>query len=286
MIHTNGQFTGARGLSVYFQYWQPEGAARAVIIIAHGAAEHGGRYDIFADYFTRQGYLVAALDHIGHGRSEGDRCVVKGLSDYTDTLDLFRQQVVADYPQLPLVLLGHSMGGLITTNYLLDQQEHFAGCVLSGPAIKTELEPPWIQLLLIRFFAKVLPKLGVLQLDASGVSRVPEEVERYVNDPLNYTGKMTASMVAALFAGMGNIQAKAGDIRLPLLLLHGGADTMTSPEGSRFLNDQVSSSDKTLHIYPGLYHEVFNEPERDDIFATIGQWLDARLPPNTQENYA
>lgn len=277
MQQTEDFLAGPRGAQIYYQYWRPEGDARAVIVIAHGAAEHSGRYDLFAKHFTGKGYVVAALDHLGHGRSDGDRCVVKSFDDYTETLVSFRQQVSEDFSGLPMVLLGHSMGGLISANFLLEHQDAFVGCVLSGPAIKTDLEPPWIQLLLIRVLAVLMPRLGVLQLDASGVSRVPEEVERYRQDPLNYTGKMTSSMVAALFAAMNAIQARAGEITLPLLMLHGGADSMASPEGSRFLDAHVGSTDKTLKIYPGLYHEIFNEPERDEVFTEIEQWLNARL---------
>ena len=153
----------------------------------------------------------------------------------------------------------------------------FVGCVLSGPAIKTDLEPGFLQMLVIRFLSTFFPKTGVLQLDASGVSRDPEEVARYVNDPFNYTGKLSARLVAELFRAMGDFQARVADIRLPLLLLHGGADSMASPEGSRFLDANVSSTDKTLNIYPGLYHEIFNEPEREQVFADILVWCEELL---------
>ena len=169
------------------------------------------------------------------------------------------------------------MGGLISSLYLLQHQDAFVGCVLSGPAIKTDIEPPWIQLQLIRLLSALAPRLGVLQLDANGVSRDPAEVDKYVNDPLVNHDKMTARKVSELFKGMNQIQAEAGRISLPLLLLHGGDDAMTAPEGSRFLHDHVGSQDKTLKIYPGLYHEIFNEPERGEIFAEVLAWCDQHL---------
>lgn len=278
MKHREGTFTEPRGGSLYYQYWQPEGVARAVILVVHGASEHSGRYQHVAEHFVSRGYAVVAFDNIGHGRSDGDRGYVRRFSDYVDTLDVFQQQVATDFPGLPQILLGHSMGGLISCLYLLTNQQRFAGCVLSGPAIKTEMEPPTLQLWLIRCFSLLLPKLGVLQLDASGVSRDPAEVERYVNDPLNYSGKLSARTVSELFKSMNYVQQNASGIALPMLLLHGGADVMASPEGSRFLDEHISSADKTLRIYPDLFHEIFNEPEKEQVFGDIESWLD-RLSP-------
>jgi alpha-beta hydrolase superfamily lysophospholipase len=273
MQQTQGHFSGVAGARIFYQYWKPDTGAKAVILIAHGAAEHSGRYERVARHFVSLGYAVAALDHFGHGRSDGGRCCLRAFSDYTDTLDIFRLKVESDFPGLPLILLGHSMGGLISANYLLQQQEAFVGCILSGPAIKTELEPPLLQLWLIKLFSLLQPDKGVLQLDASGVSRDPVEVERYASDPLNYSGKLTARLVAELFKAMREAQIRAGEIHLPLLLLHGGDDALASPEGSRFLNEHAGAADKTLKIYPGLYHEIFNEPERLEVFADMEAWL-------------
>jgi alpha-beta hydrolase superfamily lysophospholipase len=276
--HTEGKFAGAGGLSVYYQYWTPETAPKAVLLLVHGAGEHSGRYRPLAGYFTLHGYAVAALDHPGHGKSEGRYGHVERFEDFVATLDIFQRKVTAEFPQLPQILLGHSMGGLISSLYLLRNQQAFAACVFSGPAIKTDIEPGYLQLLLIRFLSVVAPKTGVLQLDAAGVSRNPAVVDDYVSDPLVNHNKMSARMVAELFTGMQQVQAEAGQICLPILLLHGGADAMASPEGSRYLYEHVSSTDKTLEIFPGLFHEIFNEPEREAIFATVLEWCDRRLP--------
>ena len=274
MKHSEGRLSGN---SLFYQCWEPEHGARAVFVLAHGAAEHSGRYDIFGRHFAARGYTVAALDHPGHGQSEGVRCHIDRFADYLEALDLFQQQVSADHPGVPQILLGHSLGGLIATSYLLQHQDAFAGCILSGPAIKTELAPGFLQMLVIRFLSAFFPTAGALQLDPSGVSRDPEEVARYVNDPLNHSGKLSARLVAELFRAMATVQSRAGEITLPLLLLHGGADVMASPEGSRFLEANVGSADKTLSIYPGLYHEIFNEPEREQVFADILVWCESLL---------
>ena len=195
----DGNLAGARNYNIYFQYWEPDESARAVILVVHGAGEHSARYARFAEYFAARGYTVAALDHPNHGRSDGTYGHVERFDDFLQTLRLFHRQVSEDFAGLPVFLLGHSMGGLISSLYLLEHQAEFVGCVLSGPAIKTDIEPPWIQLQLIRLFSAVLPRLGVLQLDANGVSRDPAEVDKYVNDPLVNHSKMTARKVAELF---------------------------------------------------------------------------------------
>ncbi len=278
MSQLQGTFTTADGSSHFYQYWQPPGDARAVIIVVHGAGEHSGRYERLATYCVDHGYAVAALDHRGHGKSEGTRVHVQRFDDYLDSLEVFHRQVVRDWPNLPLFLLGHSLGGLISSRYLLQHQSGFAGCVLSGPAIMTEIEPGLLQTWLIRLLALLYPSAGVLQLDARGVSRDPEEVERYLQDPLVHNGKMTARLVSELFNAMTAIRNTAAEIHLPMLLLHGGADAMTSPEGSRFLYNNISSTDKELKIYPELFHEIFNEPEHPAVYADVLTWCDARLP--------
>ncbi len=277
MQHREATFTGAGDARIHYQVWAPEHPPRGLIVLVHGAAEHSGRYRRFAEHFEAAGYATAALDHIGHGHSEGQRGYVRNFGDYIETLDRFVRLLKEKFPDTPRVLLGHSMGGLIASCYLLQNQDDFVGCVLSGPAIKTDLQPPIWQRLLIQFFSMVAPRMGVLQLDASGVSRDPLEVQEYLDDPLVYGGKLTARKVAQLFAAMQWIQEQAGDIRLPLLLMHGEADSLTSPSGSRFLFEAVSSEDKTLKIYPELYHEIFNEPERAQVFADLQAWLDQRL---------
>jgi alpha-beta hydrolase superfamily lysophospholipase len=281
MEHKEAHFTGAAGLSVYYQVWRPEGVAKALIMIAHGAAEHGARYQPLAEHLTTRGYAVAALDHPGHGRTEGTPGHVGRFGDYVETLRLFQQELVGEAAGAPRVLLGHSLGGLMSIIYSLSYQTDLAGCILSGPAIATDLEPGVVQLTLIKLLSALVPKMGALQLDAEGVSRDPEEVARYRADPLVYTGKLSARLVAELFAAMNVAQARAGEITLPILMLHGGEDKMTAPAGSELLHQTVSSTDKTLKIYPELYHEIFNEPEKDAVMADVVAWLDQRFSDAT-----
>ena len=166
------------------------------------------------------------------------------------------------------------MGGLISVNYLLGQQEQLAGCALSGPALATELQPGALQLFAIKLLSFFAPRVGALQLDADGVSRDPAEVAKYLSDPLVYTGKLSARLLAELFRAMQSAEEGARRITIPLLIMHGADDQMTAPSGSRTLHESAASSDKTLKIYPGLYHEIFNEPERLEVMTELGDWLD------------
>lgn len=277
MKHSDGRFTGAGGRSIYYQCWEPEVGARAVVLVAHGAGEHSARYQQLAQFFTGHDYTVGALDHNGHGNSEGVPGHVRSFEDYLYDLGIFHQQLAQRFPGVPMLLLGHSMGGLIGSNYLLRHQREFVGAILSGAAIKTDLEPGLIQMAFLRLVALLAPRLRILKLDANGVSRDPEVVRDYVEDPLVFHGKMSARFLRELFAGMHAIQASAAGISLPMLILHGGADVMTSPDGSRFLHQHISSTDKTLKIYPGLYHEIFNEPEHAEVMQNVLDWCESRL---------
>jgi alpha-beta hydrolase superfamily lysophospholipase len=169
------------------------------------------------------------------------------------------------------------MGGLIAATYLLDNQDAFKACVLSGPALKTDQAPPALLLALNRLLSKLVPTLPMIQLDASGVSRDPAVVDAYVSDPLVFHGKLSARLIAELSATMDDTLSRAGEIRIPLILLHGEKDVLTAPSGSQEMFDNVSSDDKTLKIYPGLFHEIFNEPEKETVLLEMSTWLEAQL---------
>jgi len=260
--------------------WLPETTARAALLLVHGLGEHSGRYGHVADVFTANGYAVHAVDHVGHGRSEGTRGHADAFDQYVDGVDALLAHVRERHPDRPLFLVGHSMGGLIAAHYLLCNQSAFAGCVLSGPLIRSDAEPPRLVLGINRLVAAIAPKIGMLALDATAVSRDPAVVERYTSDPLVHHGKVSARLVHELFVAMAGAIDRAADITLPLLILHGGADRLTSLSGSELLHERVGSQDKTLTVFPGLYHEIFNEPERDRILAEAHAWIEAHMPRN------
>ncbi|AMO73261.1 lipase [Sphingorhabdus sp. M41] len=257
--------------------WLPDDDPKAVILLVHGYAEHAGRYEYFAQHCVGKGYAVYAIDHWGHGQSDGTPGFVPDFSVFHDGVDQLLASATHDYPALPVMLVGHSMGGLISATYLLSNQSKFAACVLSGPAIKAAEEPSAFLKAISGFLSRFFPKLGVLELDPNGVSRDPKVVADYLADPLVYNGKMGARLAAELLTNMTKIQENAGQISLPMLLLHGGKDSLAAAEGSEFLDRHISSSDKQLKIYPKLFHEIFNEPEKDAVLNDMTDWLDKQL---------
>ena len=262
--------------ALYRCAWTPEGDARAVIVLAHGLAEHSGRYDAVARTLTDAGYAVHAIDLVGHGRSPGRRCHVNRFEDYVASIIRLAHHARAQHPGVPLFMLGHSMGGLVATHALLSDPELFAGGLLSGPAILPTKAPPAWQMMIGRILSRLLPTAGLLQLDASLVSRDPEVVARYQSDPLVHSGKISARLANELFEAMAQARDRAGDLRMPLLIQHGSADSLTAPAGSRLLADRAGSGDVALHEYDGLYHEIFNEPERERVLGDLLAWLAER----------
>jgi len=280
--HTDGylefRHSKARGTSRLFQQtWQPDNAARASVLLIHGLGEHSSRYTHVAKHLTDRGFAVYTLDHYGHGKSDGRPGYVERFSVYLDGVTALLQLAKSEHPELPLFLVGHSMGGLIAAAYLLEQQDAFRACVLSGPAIKTDQAPPAIVVALIRLIAALAPTAPLIKLDASGVSRDQQVVDAYMSDPLVHHGKLSARLLAEMSAAMKSTLARANEIRIPVLLMHGDADQLTAPSGSVELHEQLASNDKTLKMYPGLFHEIFNEPEQDAVLADMSNWLEAHL---------
>lgn len=268
----------ARGTShLYQQSWLPDEAPRAEILLVHGLGEHSGRYEHLARHCTNLGFAVHALDHYGHGKSDGHPGFVERFSVYLDGVSALLHKVQGQRSGLPLFLLGHSMGGLISAALLPTQQQDFSGCILSGPALISDATPPLFVLAINRLLSALVPTLPMKQLDASAVSRDPAVVKAYVNDPLVFHGRLSSRLIAEMVAAMSSTLARAGDIRIPIILMHGEQDTLASPSGSARLHDGVSSEDKTLRIYPGLYHEIFNEPEQDQVLSEMSDWLEAQL---------
>ncbi|MEO1594703.1 MAG: lysophospholipase [Pseudomonadota bacterium] len=258
-----------------WQSWQPE-SPKAVVLIAHGLAEHGGRYTHVADALTQAGYAVFAIDHAGHGQSPGKRGGVYDFNVFIEgMLELDRHARVA-LPGLPVTLLGHSMGGLIAALTALRDPDRFKTLVLSGPAVIAVDPPPAWQEAIVRFLARVAPGLGALALDSNEISCDPKVVQAYLDDPLVYNGKVPAGLVVAIFDAMADLRERAARLTLPLLVMHGSEDKLTAPEGSTLVHEQAGSADKTIRMWRGLKHEIFNEPEQAEVLAEMTEWLDAR----------
>jgi len=273
---SDGSFQSGSGANIFYRCWAPA-EPRAVLLLAHGLAEHSGRYGDFASFFADAGIATYALDFPGHGRSDGKRGHIRDFQEYTEALVALLSLAREAHPDIPFVLFGHSMGGLIAADFLLQHQSEFVAAVLTGAAIQSPQQPSSIVLFINRVIASVMPRLGVLRMDASGISRDPQVISDYENDPLVYRGKATAGLVTALFSAMKRVVENATSIRLPMLIMHGSVDSLTAVEGSKLLHDSISSEDKKIVIYDGLYHEILNEPERKNVMADILQWLESRI---------
>lgn len=280
MKHTQGCFEGRNATRIYWQQWQPE-RSRASVVVAHGLGEHGGRYAHVAAALVDAGCTVYAIDHRGHGRSAGPRAMVDRFANAVDDLDVLVDIVVEDQrPRSsgkPIFLLGHSMGGALALSYVLKYGQRLSGLVLSGPAVALDGAPPLIKPIskLLSHFA---PRLGTFPIDPALVSRDPEMVAAYSSDPLNAHGKVPVRTLAEIVKFTEWLPAVLPMIRLPLLVMHGGADKLAGVSGSRMVVDRVGSADKLLKVYDGLYHEIFNEkPEdRQRVIADMTGWIASR----------
>jgi alpha-beta hydrolase superfamily lysophospholipase len=229
------------------------------------------------NHFVPLGYAVYSLDHFGHGRSDGQRVYVESFNDYIEPLNTFFTMIRRWQPDKPIFILGHSLGGLIETYYLLDHQKEFTGAVVSAPSIKIQDTISPLTITMGKLLSKITPKAGLLALDAKAVSKDPAVVEAYVTDPLVYTGKITARLAAEMLRAMQRVTEEVGTISLPMIIVQGKADKLVDPKGAQMLYDKSSSTDKTLKMYDGLYHEVFNEPEREQVLTDVENWLESHL---------
>jgi acylglycerol lipase len=271
MTHRDGWLGAADGMRLYWQAWEPETEPRGSVVLVHGAAEHGGRYRHVAERLAGEGYLVHALDHRGHGRSNGARAMIGRLDQLVEDLGLFIRRV-GGRP----FLVGHSMGGAVALTYAIRHGETISGLVVSGPAVATEAVPAPLKAITATL-SKLAPTLPVFKIEDDAVSRDPLVVQRYQDDPLNHPGKLPARTLGEIMRGMDTIPRDAAALRVPLLLLHGGEDRLCPPEGSRVIHAGAGSADKTLKVYDGLYHEIFNEPEREQVLDDLVAWLAARV---------
>jgi alpha-beta hydrolase superfamily lysophospholipase len=270
-------FDGVDGVRIVYDVWTPDTPPRGVVILAHGLGEHARRYDHVATRFGREGLIIYALDHRGHGRSGGKRVLVKDISEYTGDFDTLVGIAAKEHPGLTRIVLGHSMGGGIVFAYGVEHPDDYDLMVLSGPAVAAQLAVSPLLGWVAKTMGTIAPGLPLQALDASAVSRDPAVVNAYNNDPLVYHGKIPGGVARALLTVGETMQQRAPSLTAPLLVVHGSDDRLIPVEGSRQLVAAVGSSDVELKIYPGLFHEVFNEPEQEQVLDDVVSWINARL---------
>ncbi|PIE33994.1 MAG: lysophospholipase [Ilumatobacter coccineus] len=272
--HHEGSFTTADKRVLYRQSWLPDADITAVVILIHGLAEHSGRYADLARYLNSAGYGVETFDLRGHGRSDGPRAMIRSYDEFMADVAQFRSLVTAEHPDRPLVIAGHSMGGHIVMGHLIRAPKGLAGAVLSGPALVAGDDLGAVTAALAPLIGRLAPRLRLTQLDATSICRDPAVVDRYLNDPLVFNGKISAGLGGALLAEMATFPNHYSRLDLPILLLHGTADKLASVDGSRQLEASATTADITAHYYEGWYHEVFNEPDHLVVYRDLVTWLD------------
>jgi alpha-beta hydrolase superfamily lysophospholipase len=273
-----GTFVGVGGLKIFTRSWQPsEGAPRAVVVIVHGFNSHSGHYLWVGEQFANSGLAAYALDLRGRGKSDGDRYHVDTIEEYLSDVDSLVEQAKAEHPELPLFLLGHSAGGVISCVYTLDHQAKLAGLICESFA--HQLPAPDIALAVLKGLSHIVPNAHVLKLDNNGFSRDPKVVEALNNDPFVANEVQPTETIAAMLRGDERLkQGGFSRITLPVFILHGTLDKVTKPSGSQEFYDLAGSADKTLKLYEGHYHDLLNDVDKEIVMADIQQWIDARIP--------
>ncbi|MGZ4325825.1 MAG: alpha/beta hydrolase [Solirubrobacteraceae bacterium] len=269
-------FAGAGGLEIFWRAWLTDGDATAVVVIAHGAGEHSGRYSHVAQRLVDQGYAIYAIEHRGHGRSQGPRALIDRIDNAVADLDKLVALAADAHPGAPLFLLGHSMGGTIALSYALAHQQRLAGLVLSGPLAALDPVPAPMRIT-ARTLSALAPRTPLIAIDSSLVSRDPAVVADYRSDSLVHHGKLPARTVVELADAIEAFPGAVAAITVPTLIMYGTDDGLCPPHGSMMLSERIGSPDKTLTAYPGLFHEILNEPEREQVLDDLCSWLEQRV---------
>jgi alpha-beta hydrolase superfamily lysophospholipase len=274
---TEQTFDGVGGVRIVYDVWTPDTAPRAVVVLSHGLGEYARRYDHVAQCFADSGLATYALDHRGHGRSGGKRMLVRDISEYTTDFDTLVRIATREHHGLKCIVLGHSMGGAIVFAYGVERPDNYDMMVLSAPAVAAQDLVSPLMVLAAKVLGVVVPGLPVQELDVDAISRDPAVVAAYNADPLVYHGKVPAGVGRALLQVGETMPQRAPALTAPLLVVHGSDDRLIPVAGSRRLVECVGSTDVELKVYPGLYHEVFNEPEQEQVLRDVVSWITARL---------
>jgi alpha-beta hydrolase superfamily lysophospholipase len=272
---TEGNFEGVKGVRIFTREWQPEGKPRGVVVISHGLNAHSGLYEWAAQQLTASGLAVYALDHRGRGNSGGERFFVEKFADWTQDLATFIDIVKAREPGLPVFLLGHSAGGVIACGYTLEHQEEIAGLICEDFAYRVPV--PDIVLTITKGISHLAPHAHVFKLKNEDFSRDPAVVAAMNSDPLIVGESQPSETMAELARADELLEKSFGQITLPLLILHGTADKVTLPSGSKEFYEKAGSVDKTLRLYEGYFHDLLADVGKQQVMADIQAWIDARL---------
>jgi len=271
-----GRFEPTRRRSLFSRAWVPHEVDRALVVV-HGFGEHCGRYEETASWFARRGSAVHAYDQQGHGMTAGRRGHIDSFESVLDDLEAFIDQVRNQYPDdLPLVLVGHSWGGLVVTSFACEREPDIDLLVASAAALSLSPDLSRLKIAMAGVLKNLLPRFSMdAGLDVQGLSRDPDVVQRYVDDPLVH-GRSSTTFAAESIEATRRTAASASSVLVPMLMLHGVDDPLCLCSGSRAFYEQLPHDEvpgSELRTYPGLLHEIFNEPEREEVYADLLAWI-------------
>lgn len=264
------------GADIFMRSWRPAGAPRAVVAICHGFNSHSGYYLWAGAELAAQGFAVYALDLRGRGRSSGERFYIEKFSEYQNDVDTMIHLVLSRDPGLPIFLLGHSAGGVISTSYALDHQADLAGLICESFAFR--VPAPDFVLAAVKGLSHLTPHTNVLTLKNEDFSRDPQVVEQMNTDPLIANESQPSLTVAEMVRADERLERDFPQLKIPVFIMHGTIDKATRPEGSQLFYDTAGSADKTLKLYEGHAHDLLNDYGREQVMADIVGWIGARLP--------
>ena len=276
LMTTRDETVAGVGAEIFIRCWRPETPARGVVAIVHGVKSHSGYYGWAAEQLTASGLAVYALDLRGRGKSTGERFYIEKLEDYLNDVDTLLSHVRSREPGLPVFLLGHSAGGVISSVYTLEHQADLAGFICESFAF--QVYAPDLVLALVKGLSHVVPHVHVLNLKTEDFSRDPRAVQAMLDDPLIEGEVQPTQTVAELVRADERLDREFPSITLPVLILHGTADKVTRPGGSQRFYDNAGSADKTLKLYEGHAHDLLNDLDRDTVMTDIKDWIARRLP--------
>ena len=264
------------GLEMYAQSWEPEGTPKAVVCLVHGLGEHSGRYAHVGKAFTDVGFALAAFDLRGHGKSGGPRGHIPSFDAFMDDIEGFQKQLDERFSGLPRFLYGHSLGGILVLNYVLRRKPNFVGVISTAAGLRTSLEEQKAKIMMARVLGALMPSVAIPSgLDPTTISRNKEVVDKYVNDPLVHD-KMSLGFGKIMLSELPWTFEHAHEFSLPLLIMHGTEDKLGYARGSEEFASHVKQN-CTLKLWNGLYHELHNEPEQNEVLAFMIDWMNSQL---------
>lgn len=267
---------GAGGIKIFFRSWRPDGKARGVVVIVPGFNAHSGYYAWVAEQLTAEALAVYAVDLRGRGKSDGERFYVEKFQDYVDDVSALVNRAKSREAGLPVYLLGHSAGGVVSCLYALENQSQLAGLICESFAF--QVPAPDFALAVFKGLSHVAPHAHVLHLKNEDFSRDPNVVRTMNDDPLIANETQPTETLAEMVRADERLEKEFPRIKLPVLILHGTSDKAAKPSGSQLFYDTVGSTDKTLKFYEGGYHDLLNDTDKQRVTSDIRVWINAHLP--------